>query len=576
VLDTSSRTDALRNVPVFAGLPEELLERLAAAAQPRRLQPGTWLMHEGEPAESLFVVVSGRLEVVNEGPPEALIRVLRRGDVLGHLALLTRGTRSASVRAHRPTELLELDREHFEALIHEAPSFAVALTYAMGAQLAASRAPVTAPPLPTTLAVVALDPGAPAAETAERLAAALGRHGSVAVLGADGDADRAAQFARLEQAEADAERVLLEATAAPGDAWTDFCLGEADLVIAVTSGRPSHLWLARAAALAGCELLVRGPGIDTATVDALAPREVQVLATPDTLDPAFAALARRLAGRAVGLVLSGGGARAFAHIGVLDELAARGVVIDRVGGVSLGAIVGAIAATGADPDSAYETFRRGFIETNPTNDYTLPAFSLVRGGKTRRLLHEAFGDRRIEELPHRYFCLSCDLIGREVVIHRSGPLWGAIYASMAIPGVFPPVPTPDGRLLVDGGVLDNLPVATMAATGEGPVLAVDVTGKMGSFRRPLRPRLARLAGPARRFLTGEDAELPRLGETLLRTLTVGSVDTVAAARTHADLVISPSVDGVGLLDWRRLADVRAAGRTAAREALAAAPAGLLT
>src|SRR5258705_1720509 len=131
MVDAASRTAALRNVPVFGGLSADLLERLAAAAQPRHLEAGTWLMHEGEPAESLFVVVSGRLEVVNEGPPEETIRILRRGDVLGHLALLTRGTRSASVRAHRPSELLELDREHFEALINEAASFAVALTYAM-------------------------------------------------------------------------------------------------------------------------------------------------------------------------------------------------------------------------------------------------------------------------------------------------------------------------------------------------------------------------------------------------------------------------------------------------------------
>jgi predicted acylesterase/phospholipase RssA/CRP-like cAMP-binding protein len=569
------RAAALRNVPVFSGLLDEQLEHLAAAAQPRRVGAGAWLMREGEPAESLFVVVSGRLEVVDEGPPETVIRVLRRGDVLGHLALLTQGTRSASVRAHRPSELLELDREHFEALIRDAPSFAVALTYAMGAQLAASRAPATEPPAPTTVAVVALDPGASAAATTDGLAAALRGQGSVAVLVAAGEPSRAEMFARLEQAEAGAKRVVLRADAPPGDGWTDFCLGEADLVVAVTSGRPSRDWAAHTAGLAGCELLVRGPAVEPATITALAPREVQVLPSEDELDAGLASLARRLAGRSVGLVLSGGGARAFAHIGVLDELYAQGIVVDRVGGVSLGAIVGAIAATGADPDSAYETFRQGFIETNPTNDYTLPAFSLVRGGKTRRLLHEAFGERRIEELPRRYFCLSCDLIAREVVIHRTGPLWGAIYASMAIPGVFPPVPTPEGRLLVDGGVLDNLPVATMAATGEGPVIAVDVTGRMGSFKRPPRPGLARLARPMRRLLTGGEAELPRLGETLLRTLTVGSVDTVAAARTHADLVIAPQVDGIGLLDWRQLAYVREAGREAAREALATAPPGLL-
>jgi NTE family protein len=142
-----------------------------------------------------------------------------------------------------------------------------------------------------------------------------------------------------------------------------------------------------------------------------------------------------------------------------------------------------------------------------------------------------------------------------------------VYASLAIPALFPPMAAPDGGVLVDGGVLDNLPVAAMARSGEGPVIASDVTGRVGSFRRAGRPRLVRLAGRARRALTGTESELPRLGETIVRAVTVGSIDTVAAARQHADLVISPEVDGVGLTDWKRLDAVREMGRRAARAAL---------
>jgi len=146
-----------------------------------------------------------------------------------------------------------------------------------------------------------------------------------------------------------------------------------------------------------------------------------------------------------------------------------------------------------------------------------------------------------------------------------------VFASLAIPGVFAPVPGPDGRLLVDGGVLDNLPVATMARRGEGPVVAVDVTGAVGQFRRPRRPGAARIARPLRKLLTGSEAEIPHLGETLMRTVMVGSSDTAAAARLHADVVITPQVDGVGLMDWKAIAQVRELGRRAARDALAADP-----
>jgi predicted acylesterase/phospholipase RssA len=132
----------------------------------------------------------------------------------------------------------------------------------------------------------------------------------------------------------------------------------------------------------------------------------------------------------------------------------------------------------------------------------------------------------------------------------------------------------DGQLLVDGGVLDNLPVGTMASTGEGPVIAVDVTGRMGEFRKPVRPGIARLGRPVRRYLTGTEAEVPRLGETVVRTVTVGSSDTAEAARRHADLVIQPQVEGVGLLDWRQLDAVIEGGRAAARRVLENPPAWL--
>ena len=157
------------------------------------------------------------------------------------------------------------------------------------------------------------------------------------------------------------------------------------------------------------------------------------------------------------------------------------------------------------------------------------------------------------------------------MVHRLGPVADAVYPSLAIPGIFPPVATGDGRLLVDGGVLDNLPVQTMAKAGEGPVIAVDVTGRGGQFRSRQRPVVSRLAGPLRRALTGNPAGIPRLGETIMRTVAVGSVDTLAAARLHADLVITPAVDGIGLMEWKALPRVREIGRRAARDALAAEP-----
>jgi len=156
-------------------------------------------------------------------------------------------------------------------------------------------------------------------------------------------------------------------------------------------------------------------------------------------------------------------------------------------------------------------------------------------------------------------------------VHRTGRLIDAVYPSLAIPGVFPPVADGNRRLLVDGGVLDNLPVSTMAQRGEGPVVAVDATGPGVRFKAAERPGLGRLMRPVRRALTGSEATIPRLGETIVRTVMVGSTDTVTTARLHADVVITPAVAGVGLLDWKALGRVRDLGRAAVQSALEANP-----
>jgi predicted acylesterase/phospholipase RssA/CRP-like cAMP-binding protein len=558
----------LASTGVLADLPPEVRERLAAEASEIAIGAGEWLFREGEAAESLFAVTSGRLEVLVEGPPETVIRVLRRGDLVGELAMLRGEPRSASVRARRDSELLELRRPQFEALIAEVPGFALGLTRALSAQLATSRAPALSATPPECIAVVGLEAGAPVDRAAELLVEALRRHGSAAGLRAEAEESAARMSAMLDRADRAEDRVVLIGTATrPGDPWTDFCLRESDLVVAVTGGAPERAWLERPQPLFGCELIVTGrPAGGVGAIEALRPGELQVLGDRDELGTRIESLARRLAGRSVGLVLSGGGARALAHIGVLEELEAAGVTVDRIGAVSLGAIVGGAAATGASAAGIRATLEHHLIEDPVTRDYTLPAYALLRGRKAMRGLEVGLGSHDIEELPKRFFCLSCDIVGRETVVHRRGPLAEAVYASLAIPALFPPLPTPDGRLLVDGGVLDNLPVATMAGSGEGPVIAVDVTGDIGASRGPARPGLARYA---RRALTGSQAPVPRIADTVMRTVVVGSSDTVEAARRHADLVITPRVDGIGLLQWRELPRAVEAGRVAAREALAA-------
>lgn len=517
-------------------------------------------MRAGEPAASMLIILAGRVEVVDEGPPDVVIRLLRRGAALGELALLGSGLRSASARARTDVVLVEITRETFDGLLAEAPGFATGLLRTVASQLAATRTGEAAATPPRNIAVVALDPGAATDDVAARLGRALSAHVRTVVL--DGG-----DLATVERAERQADCLLLHASWTADPAWASLCVAEADRVIAVATELPREGAM-RANVPAGCELLVLGDAAAApAAMAAVRPGLTRVAADTVAAERILGVIARRILGRSLGVVFSGGGARAFAHLGVLEELHTSGLRIDRVGGVSLGALVGAGAAADIGAGELVEAFERQFSR-RPTGDLVPPVFSLVRGGRTRRLLEETFGTATIEALPLQYFCLSCDLNAREVVVHRTGRVSEAAFASLAIPGVFPPVATADGRLLVDGGVLDNLPVETMARNAEGPVIAVDVTGGRATAPQSGPRRWPGAAAACRRALTGRDAPIPYLGETIVRTLTVGSTDTAAAMQRHAHLVITPVVDGIGLLDWRAIGQARELGRQAARQALA--------
>ena len=207
-------------------------------------------------------------------------------------------------------------------------------------------------------------------------------------------------------------------------------------------------------------------------------------------------------------------------------------------------------------------------------DYTLPIAALLRHRRAFAMAQRVFGDALIEELPLDYFCVSCDLLTAELVTHRRGLVWLASGASMNLPAIYPPLPL-DGRLLVDGGVLNNLPADVMAAVGEGPVVAADATSNTGLQTGPRRSGgpawLNRATNRARDAIVGTLAPVPSFKETLIRSIVLGSSDTAVIAQQHADVVITPDIRGIALTDWARIDEMRAAGRAAARAALEAAP-----
>jgi NTE family protein len=527
--------------PLLAQASEQALAELLADAREVRLDAREWLFRADDPGESCFVVVSGRLEVVmdtDDGP--RVVRALGPGAAVGELALLTGEPRSASVRALRDCRLLALDADRFGALLERDAGFAASMARELARLLQRSGG---VEQQAARVAVIAVA-GDGAARVAQALARSLGRWGSVATL--DGAGLEASGFAAAaDQAEARHGYVLLvDGGADPS--WSAFCRRQADRVL-VAVGRERGAY----GLVPGCELLlvdVRREEI-AGLLDAHAPRAHHVVPGGEGFTDGMARVARRLTGRSLGVVLSGGGARGFAHIGALGALADAGFLLDRVGGCSMGSLIAAMAASGWDADEVADHCRDELVRRSPFNDYTLPRVALIRSRKAGAMLERLFGDVLVEELERPLFTVSADLLSSRLVVHRRGTVVYAVGASMSIPGVAPPVRR-FGGLLVDGGVLNNLPVDHMAETGEGPVVAVDV------IRRLEAPR------------EGEEPPLPSITETLARATVLGSVERAERNRALARLVIAPEVQDVALREWSALDRAVDAGRRAAEDALA--------
>ena len=533
---------ALAEVPLLAGADADALEALAADGKPIRVLAGDWLLREGDAAEDLFVVVRGRLRVVTttgEGEQRTL-RILGPGAAIGELALLTGAPRSASVQAVRDSTLLRLPRGPFVDLLGRDAWFAAAVARELALQLQSSGGLDAPPSRPALFGLRGLGPDVPVRALADALANALGRYGSVEVLDAS-----AAGTGALERAEDEHAHVLLVDEAGSG-VWSDLCARQADRTLLVgtqTSPLPE-------APSPAADLVILGP-FDGATlralIDRVEPRGHHRLASTEPIDPGIARIARRLVGRSLGVVLSGGGARGFAHIGALAELERDGIEVDRYGGCSMGSFIAAMAAAGWHADDIRDRCHEELVRRSPFNDYTIPRVALIRSRKAGRMLERLFGELTIEELAKPLFTVSADLLSSRLVVHRRGSLIEAIGASMSIPGLVPPLPR-GGRLLVDGGVLNNLPVDAMADSAEGPILAIDVV-------RRLEPSEV------------DAAPLPSIMETLSRATVLGSVERAERNRELALLVVTPDVQDVPLRDFRSLDRAIEAGRVAARRTL---------
>jgi predicted acylesterase/phospholipase RssA/CRP-like cAMP-binding protein len=550
----------LASIPMLRDLSDALFARLVANGELVTVKRGEVVMREGEVPDCLYFVTSGSLEVFRRQADDTItiIDFLSEGDCVGELALLLKDHRTASVRAWRDARLIRIPDHCFEEVFQQDAQLTLRLARTLGQRLKQTTIAAHRKASIKSIAIVFWRPDIVAAQFCDRLLDAFQRAGHRAAVlnaasfeaeaGASFQEERISAWLAREEGRHD---YLLCRCGEDRPEWTRAAIRQADLVLFVcpneeptASETLPELEIARTTEARLELLMIRQSGVQpkhTREWLALAPfADHQHLMATDAAD--YDRLVRRITGKAWGLVLSGGGARGLAHIGVIRALREHGVPIDSIAGTSMGAIIGGQYASGRDPTEILEATRKVYASGGRSKDYTVPFVSLRTGDDTIVSLKTLFGDRRIEDLPIGYFCVSCNLTRAEPVIHDRGPLWMWTRVSCSIPGLLPPVPH-HGDLLVDGAFLDNLPVDAMRARLAGRVAASDVSVAVDlTVDRDLDSEWSwsGLGQLSRRFR--KQPRLPNIVQMLMRTTELSSIRDSRGTHNPADLYLKPPVD----------------------------------
>ncbi len=506
---------------LFGELNDEMFRDLQEKLTWRSLRRGELLCYQGEPSDSFYIIISGRMhvQVKDKHGQTRVATEMSQGESVGEMGVVTAQPRSATIIASRDSELLECPRAEFEELTRRYPELMRRMTQLLITRFQRASRLQRVKTLSSNVLL------APASEDVCLDAFARKLHDALQTEGGDRSEDSAAVLLlssdevdrrlgapgisqaperrpddlRLRSWLSEQEKryaVILLLADPSATNWTNRCISNADEIMFVVdaSAPPGITEVVREVQRQEAKHTERRQALVLLHDDNRRPQGTirwlqELKLTHDLLARGgrnrhfhirrtrhddFQRLARYLAGREVGLVLSGGGARGFAHVGCIRAMRELGIPIDMIGGVSMGSLVSAAYAYDADEFNAtiaqIESQLHGALY-----DITPPVVSIARGNRFDRRLQSWFGrETQIEDLWVPYFCVSSNLTEAEIVVHEAGPLWWSVRASGSLPGLSSPVVHQE-NLLFDGCLLNNLPMDVMRERlDQATVIAIDV------------------------------------------------------------------------------------------------------
>ena len=276
----------------------------------------------------------------------------------------------------------------------------------------------------------------------------------------------------------------------------------------------------------------------------------------------------------VALVLSSGGARGIAQIAVIDELISNGYTITSVAGSSVGALVGGLYASGKLTDYKNWISRLDYWDVFNLLDFSLSSKGFIKGERVFKKIDPYIANKQIENLPIPFVAVASDIVNKRSVIYKKGSLRDAIRASVSIPTVLHPVETEDG-LLVDGGVVNPIPVNLVERTKDDILVVVDVNAHVSAEKAEISQKQQSILDDlSKRFFTWNKTESKKKSNLGIFDMLNESLDLTQEMLTEymlqqyqPDILIKVSRKTCGAMEFHRYAEVIEIGRNAAVEAL---------
>jgi len=569
---------------LFGQLSRSALRDVMSELTHMHVRGGGTLYKVNDPGDCMYIVITGRLLVYSILPDQTqkMITEIGPGEYVGELELIMGEKRALTIKAIRDTELLKLSKLGFERLVKKHPNALLYITQnvvkrirkvAFSKEQSSSLRTITLVHAGTywdinifteSFVPVLEKQGATLVLTSERLDHFLGSGMSKVDYGRWDEKDNRIVEWLCEQ-ERNYRFVVYQSD--PGlTPWTRRCIRQADRILLLASARGSHEFNAVEHYMMG-----RGRDITNARIELIILQEDSTSSPKNTAKwlknrsvmrhhhvqkyriQHYERVVRFLTDNAVGLVLGGGGARGCAHIGVIKALQESGITFDMIGGTSAGSGIGALLAMGHDVITMQYQIREGFLEKQPFKRFSLPVYAIMDRFIVDQISKDWFGDLQIEDLWVNFFCISTNLTNGEVVIHKKGPVWKATRASASLPGIFAPM-VEDHQVLVDGGVLDNIPAAKMKSLCGGPVILVNVTPKKDltvdfdydNYPGPLKT-LWSWVNP---FIN--PIKVPSLMDIMMRVAGLSSMKKIKTEEKISDLILNPPLERFGLLAFSEM------------------------